>query len=132
MSEKIRKSPAARGSPSESSTRRKLVFEEPDEQEVPGSRDELTDFTIEQVENDEDVIMVEEEIIIIDDDNNQSDRVKLLENKVETLENKIAVLEKSLRESQEREKELAMKINSAELPIIYIIIIIIINLFQVD
>ena len=118
LSEKIRKSPAARGSPSESSTRRKLVFEEPDEQEVPGSRDELTDFIIEQVENDEDVVMVEEETIIIDDDNNQSDRVKLLENKVETLENKIAVLEKSLRESQEREKELAMKINSAELPIV--------------
>ena len=62
----------------------------------------------------EDDVMIVDEVVPEDD----SEKVKFLERDVEALQKKVAELEKSLEESQERERKLAMKLNSTELPII--------------
>ena len=110
VEEKKRKSPAARVSPSTSS-RRKLLFEPDDNQEQVVTAADATDFVIANVDSDDVVIIEETESSSTSTIDQSADRVKFLESK-------IAELEKSLQESQGREKDVLIKINSAELPIV--------------
>ena len=127
-SEKKRKSPTLRDSSLvlTSSSRKKLSLGEAAEGSVEAEKvpdveeDEETDFVINAMEDasisqEDDVMIVDEEFPLKAGD---SEKVKLLEREVEALQKKVAELEKSLEESQDRERKLAMKLNSTELPII--------------
>ena len=122
--DKKRKSPAARGSPT---ARKKLVFDlnDANDQGVhPDHHADIqeyeADFVIGKVDedDDDDVVITKEEVNVDSTAVVTADGGDHEESETELLKSRIVALESSLRESQEREKELNMKFNSADLPII--------------
>ena len=109
---KKRKSPADRGSPT---PRKKIAFDLND-----ANDSDFVDLVIRQVddeeEDDDDIVITKE--VPVDSTVVTAEGGDPGGSETQLLKSRIAALGSLLRESEEREKELNMKLNSAELPII--------------